>query len=450
MAKALEPMTSGPIWKRMVMFALPLLLGNLFQQLYNTVDSLIVGNFLGSSALAAVSSSGSLIFMLIGFLSGIASGAGVVVARYFGAQDRDNLQLSVHTTVAFGLLAGVVMTVIGVLFCPQILIWMDTPSSVMKESVTYLQIYFAGSMGFIMYNIFVGILQAVGDSRHPLYYLITSSVINLVLDIVFIGFFHTGVGGAAFATVIAQFISAGLCLIQLLRTDESYKLYIKKIGLDKKVLKQIIKIGLPSGIQNAIIAFANVVVQSDINAFGEMAMAGCGAYNKIEGFGFLPITSFTMAITTFVGQNLGANQYERTKKGAKFGILVTVILAEIVGIIVFIFSPLMIAAFDPTPGVVQFGIEKAKSCALFYFLLAYSHSIAAVLRGAGKAIVPMTIMITFWCIVRVTILAVAIPLLNTIQVVYWVYPITWALSSTAFLIYYKKVDWLKKPKNAAK
>lgn len=442
MAKTVEPMTEGSISKRMIFFALPLLLGNLFQQLYNTVDSLIVGNFLGSSALAAVSSSGSLIFMLIGFLSGISSGAGVVVSRYFGAKDDIGVHRSVHTTVAFGLVAGVIMTAAGVLMSPQILLWMGTPQSVMPESVTYLQIYFSGSLGFVMYNIFVGILQAIGDSRHPLYYLMISSVINLVLDVLFIEVFHTGVGGAALATVISQVFSAILCFIQLLRTSDSYRLQISKIRFDSEMLGQIIRIGLPSGVQNSIIAFANVVVQSYINGFGEMAMAGYGAYSKIEGFAFLPINSFTMAMTTFVGQNLGAEQLERTKKGARFGILATVILAELIGVVVFLLAPQLIAAFDSTPDVIRFGVEKARTAALFYCLLAYSHSVASILRGAGKAIVPMIIMMFSWCIVRVAFLAVTIPLTNSIQMVYVVYPLTWALSSLVFLFYYKKANWL--------
>lgn len=442
MTKTIAPMTSGPIWKRMTFFAMPIFLGNLFQQLYNTVDSLIVGNFLGSSALAAVSSSGSLIFMLIGFLSGIAAGAGVIVARFFGAGDEKNLKRAVHTTVAFGLVAGVLMTAIGVALSPQILIWMDTPASVMTESVIYLQIYFAGSLGFVMYNIMVGILQAVGDSRHPLYYLIVSSVVNLVLDLLFITGFHTGVGGAALATVISQLVSAFLCLMQLMRTKESYGLQIRRIGFDKNILKQIIRIGLPSGVQNSIIAFANVIVQSDINAFGEMAMAGYGAYTKVEGFGFLPINSFTMALTTFVGQNLGAKQEERTKKGAKFGVLITVLLAELIGVAVFILAPQLIAAFDPSPEIVRFGVEKARTAALFYCLLAFSHSIAAVLRGAGKTMVSMIIMMMCWCVIRVTFLSIMIPLTHSIQAVYWVYPLTWSLSSLAFFWYYKKVKWM--------
>ena len=442
MTKTAAPMTSGSIWKQMTFFAMPIFLGNLFQQLYNTVDSLIVGNFLGSSALAAVSSSGSLIFMLIGFLSGISAGAGVIVARFFGAGDEKNLQRAVHTTVAFGLVAGVLMTGVGVALSPQVLRWMDTPESVMRESVTYLQIYFAGSLGFVMYNVLVGILQAVGDSRHPLYYLIVSSVINLVLDLLFITGFHTGVGGAAVATVISQIVSALLCFWQLLRTKESYGLKIRKIRFDKGILVQIIKIGLPSGVQNSIIAFANVVVQSNINAFGEMAMAGYGAYTKVEGFGFLPINSFTMALTTFVGQNLGAKQEERTRKGARFGILAAVILAELIGVVVFLLAPQLIAAFDSSPEIIRFGVEKARTAALFYCLLAYSHSIAAILRGAGKTMVSMIIMMMCWCVIRVSFLSVMIPLTHSIQVVYWVYPLTWSLSSLAFFWYYKKAKWI--------
>lgn len=445
MTKTFEPMTSGSIFKRMIFFALPLFLGNLFQQLYNTVDSLIVGNFLGSSALAAVSSSGSLIFLLIGFLTGISTGAGVVVSRYFGAEDAGGVHRAVHTTAAFGLAAGVVMTAVGVLLSPQILVWMGTPESVMPESTTYLQIYFSGSLGFVMYNVSVGILQAIGDSRHPLYYLMISSVINLALDALFIGVLHTGVGGAALATVISQVFSAALCLIQLLRTEGSYKLQPSKIRFDAKVLRQIIRIGLPSGVQNSITAFANVIVQSYVNSFGQMAMAGCGAYSKIEGFAFLPITSFTMTLTTFVGQNLGAGQTERTRKGVRFGILAAVSLAELIGIVVFILAPQLISAFDSTPEVVRFGVEKSRTDALFFCLLAYTHSVAAVLRGAGKAVVPMLTMISSWCVARVTFLAVSVPLTHAIQMVYVVYPLTWALSSLVLFIYYKRANWMSQP-----
>ena len=303
-------MTSGSIPKQMVFFALPILLGNLFQQLYNTVDSLIVGNFLGSQALAAVSSSGNIIFLMIGFFNGVAIGAGVVISRYFGAREIERMQNAIHTTVAFGLIVSFIMTLIGVFFTPTLLRWMGTPDSVMAASVTYFKIYFLGSFGSIMYNFFVGILQAVGDSKHSLYYLIVSSVVNVVLDLFFIAVLKMGVGSAALATIISQYISAGLCLNLLLTTKGTHRIVPSKVKIHKELLGEILKYGLPSGFQNSIIGLANVVVQSNINSFGDMAMAGCGAYSKIEGFAFLPITSFTMALTTFVGQNLGARQYD--------------------------------------------------------------------------------------------------------------------------------------------
>lgn len=441
MAHTTEPMTQGPIWKRITYFALPILLGNLFQQMYNTADSLIVGNFLGKNALAAVSSTGSLIFMLIGFLSGIAIGAGVVISRYFGGNKLEEMSQAVHTTVAFGLVAGVVMTAVGVGLSPQILRWMDTPENVMYNSQLYLSIYFMGSLGSVMYNVCVGIMQAVGDSRHPLYYLIVSSVVNVVLDLFFIAGLGMGVDGAAWATIIAQYVSAIMCLWRLLRVKESYRVELRKIRFHWDMLKRVVRFGLPSGVQNSIIAIANVVVQSNINHFGDAAMAGVGAYSKIEGFGFLPITSFTMAMTTFVGQNLGAGQIERTKRGARFGTITSVILAELIGVAVFIFAPQLIAAFDTSPDVIAFGVDKARTSVLFYFLLAFSHAMASILRGAGKAVVPMFVMMICWCIIRVSFLAIAVPLTNSIQTVYWVYPLTWFLSSVTFLWYYRRMDW---------
>lgn len=441
MAQTTQPMTQGAIWKRITYFALPILLGNLFQQMYNTADSLIVGNFLGKNALAAVSSTGSLIFMLIGFLSGISIGAGVVVARYYGGNKEEELRMAVHTTVAFGLVAGVVMTAVGVGLSPQILRWMDTPENVMHNSQLYLGIYFMGSLGSVMYNICVGILQAVGDSRHPLYYLIVSSVVNVVLDLFFIAVLGMGVDGAALATIIAQYISAALCLWRLLRVKESYRVELRSIRFHWEMLKRVVRFGLPSGIQNSIIAIANVVVQSNINHFGDAAMAGVGAYSKIEGFGFLPITSFTMAMTTFVGQNLGANEIDRAKRGARFGTLVSVLMAELIGVAVFALAPLLIAAFDTSPDVIAYGVEKSRTSGLFYFLLAFSHAMASILRGAGKAMVPMFVMMVCWCIIRVAFLAIAVPMTGDIQMVYWVYPLTWFLSSVTFLWYYRRMDW---------
>lgn len=435
-------MTGGPIWKRMILFAIPLFLGNLFQQLYNTADSLIVGNFLGSDALAAVSSSGSLIFLMVGFFNGISLGAGVVIARYFGAREKEKVQDAIHTTVAFGIVAGILLTAIGLIMTPTFLRWMGTPADVLKNSVLYFRIYFLGSIAFVLYNIFVGILQSVGDSRHPLIYLIISSVTNVVLDLLFIGVFRFGVGSAAVATILSQFLSAILCLIHLMRCKEDYQIHLKKIRFDFPMLKLIISNGLPSGFQNSIISFANVIVQSNINSFGKMAVAGCGAYSKIEGFGFLPITCFALSLTTFISQNLGARQYERAKKGAKFGVLCSITMAEIVGIIIFFTAPYLVAAFNNDPQVVAFGTAQARTITLFYFLLAFSHCIAGILRGAGKSTIPMFVMLICWCIIRVSYITVAVRIIPDIKVIFWAYPITWTLSSILFIIYYFKADWI--------
>lgn len=433
---------NGSIWKGIVAFAIPLFLGNLFQQLYNTVDSLIVGNFLGSDALAAVSSSGSLIFLLVGFFNGIAVGAGVVISKYFGAKDEEGLRKAVHTDVAFGLAAGLVLTVVGMFLAPQILVLMGTPASVLPNSILYFRTYFAGSLAFVMYNIVMGILQAVGDSRHPLYYLIFSSVVNVLLDLLFVGVFRFGVGSAALATAISQAASAILCFIRLMRTSEVYQVRIREIRFHSMQLKQIINIGLPSGLQNSIISLANIVVQTNINAFGVMAVAGCGVYSKIEGFAFLPITCFAMSLTTFIGQNLGARQYDRAKKGAAFGIICSVVLAELVGVLVYFLIPYFAAGFDSNPKVVTFASGQAHVEAFFYCFLAFSHCIAGIMRGAGKSTVPMFVMLFSWCIIRITYITITVHYIPKIQVIFWAYPLTWSISSVIFLIYFLKADWI--------
>ena len=379
---------------------------------------------------------------MISFFGGLAAGAGVVIARYYGARDRENLQDAVHTTLAFGLAAGLILTAVGTLLAPQILVWMDTPPEVLPRSVTYVRIYFAGSMSMVLFNACMGIMQAVGDSQHPLGYLILSSILNVILDIVLIAVFRFGVGAAAFATILSQFVSVILCLCRLLRVEEEYRVSPRKIRFHGRMLRLIVRYGLPSGVQNSIIALANVVVQSNINAFGEMAMAGCGAYTKVEGFAFLPITSFTMALTTFVSQNLGAGELERTQRGARFGIFCSVAIAEIIGVVIYAAAPLLITAFTDEPEAIAFGVDKARICALFYGLLALSHCISAVLRGAGRAVVPMVTMLVFWCAVRVGFLMVMVPIFQTIAVVNWVYPLTWSLSSVALILYYWRADWL--------
>ena len=435
-------LTEGSIWKSMLFFAFPILLGNIFQQLYNTADAFIVGRFLEKNAYAAVSSSGSLIFLLVGFFTGIAVGAGVVIARYYGAKDYDKLHTAIHTTLAFGLAAGIILTVLGMTLTPQLLRLMKTDPQVLPNSVAYFRMYFAGSIALVLYNMCVGILQAVGDSRHPLYYLILSSLINVGLDLLFVGVFGLGVWSAATATTIAQFISLGLCLYRLCHYDTVYRVQLHKIRFNIPMLRQIVHFGLPSGVQNSIIAFANVIVQSNINAFGADAMAGCGTYSKLEGFAFLPITCFTMALTTFVSQNLGAHQYDRVKRGVRFGILCSVTMAEVIGALIFLFSPALIALFQNDPPVIAIGVKQAHIEAFFYCFLAFSHCIAAIMRGAGKPTVPMFVMLAVWCVLRVSYISIVVPMMGRIEVVFSAYPLTWFTSSVIFLIYFLKSDWL--------
>ncbi len=435
-------MTEGPISKKIISFALPVFWGSLFQQLYNVVDSLVVGNFIGRNALAAVSSAGSLTFLMVGFFSGIFMGAGVVISRYYGAGLKKRVSNAVHTTVAFGIVSGLCLTLIGTFLSPVILRLIKTPAEVLPDSLTYFRIFFCGSLTFILYNTAAGIFQAVGDSKHPLYYLLISSAVNVVLDIVFVAFFNMGIAGAAYATVLSQAISAVLAFCRLARVNGEYRVEIKKIGFDKEMIGQILTMGIPSGLQNSIIALANIVVQSNINVFGPMAVAGCGVYSKIEGFGFLPITSFTMAMTTFIGQNLGAKEYERARKGARFGILTCMVLAEAVGAAIYVSAPYLVAAFNRDPEVIRYGVMQARVITLFYCLLAFSHCVSAILRGAGRSVVPLIVMMSFWCVVRVTYITIIMHYTDDIRAVFAAYPLTWSLSSITFLIYYLKADWL--------
>ena len=435
-------MTEGKISKNIILFAIPIFLGNLFQQLYSIVDSLVVGNVLGKDALAAVSSSGSLIFLITGFINGIFVGTGVIIARYYGAKNWKDLSIAVHTTIAFGIIAGIIVTAAGMCFTPWMLKMMGTPADVLPNSILYFRLYFAGGLGIVMYNTCMGIFQAVGDSRHPLYYLIISSILNVILELLFVAVLGLGIGGSAIATVIAQFVSAILGFAKLLRVEGRHRVHIKEIQINKEMLINLLKMGIPTGIQNSVIAFANVIVQTNINAFGSVAMAGCGSYSKLEGFAFLPITSFSVSLTTFIGQNLGAKQYERAKKGARFGILTGVLLAESVGIILWLLAPILIRFFNNQPDVIAFGVMQTRTEAIFYCLLALSHCLAGILRGAGKTSIPMIVMLICWCAIRITYISIIIKLLPYIQVIFWAYPLTWFLSSVIFIIYYKKADWI--------
>lgn len=435
-------LTEGSIWKAMLLFALPVFLGNVFQQLYNAFDAWCVGNYISDDALAAVSSSGSLIFMMVSFFNGLAMGAGVVIAQAFGAKQHETMSKAIHTAIALGLLTGAVLTVAGVALTPTILQWMDTPTEVLPQSIEYFRYYFCGALFTVMYNIFVGILHAVGDSRHPLYYLIFSTFINIALDMLFVAVLGFGVGSAAVATTISQGVSALLCLLHLVRIDAPYRVHIRKIRFDKRSLKQIIRYGIPSGVQNSVISIANVFVQTNINSFGKAAMAGCGSYSKLEGFAFLPVTCFTQALSTFVGQNLGAGNHARVKKGVAFGVICSCTVAQLIGILSYIFAPQLIGFFSESADSIRFGSEHMRAICLFNCLLAFSHCIAGVMRGAGKATVPMFTMLVCWCIIRVSYITIALRFVNVLTTVSFAYPITWTLSSIIFLIYFLKADWI--------
>ena len=433
---------NGSISAGILKFTWPLFLANLFQQLYNVVDSLIVGNFLGSTELAAVTSTGSLIFLFVGFFNGTATGAGVVISKYYGMGDHDKLRRAIHTDVAFGLACGALMTLLGVIFAPQILILMGTPAEVLPLSTTYLRIYFAGSMTIIMYANLTGALQAVGDSTHPLIYLLISAVINVVLDYVFIAILGFSVGSAAVATVISQGLAAALCFAQLLGTKEIYRVHLSEIRFHKEMITQMLRLGLPSGVQNSVISIANVVVQSHINSFGEFAMAGNGIYAKLNGFAFLPVTCFSMSMTTFIGQNLGAKQYDRAKKGAKFGLCACLITAECIGLLVRFSIGGFAKFFTDVPAVIEYSVTEAHIESFFFFLLAFDHCVSGIMRGAGKAIVGMIGMLTFWCVIRVAYITIVTSFIPDIRVVFWAYPLTWFLCAVFLLIYFIKADWI--------
>ena len=437
-------MTEGVIWKELLLFSVPLLLGNLFQQLYNAVDSVVVGNYIGAQALAAVGSSAPVINLLVSFFMGLSVGAGVIISRYFGARNMESLQDSIHTSLALTMTAGIFMTLFGIIFSPTILRWIGTPSDVMSSSVLYLRIYFGGILSVMLYNMGSGILRAVGDSKNPLYFLIVSSITNILLDLLFVIVFDMGIAGVGWATLIAQTISAMLTLLLLIKTKQEYKVTLKKIRFHKDKLIEIIRLGLPSGIQNGVVSFSNVIVQSNINAFGSLAMAGCGAYTKIDGFAILPVMSYSMALTTFTGQNMGAKKYDRVKQGARSGIIMSLLTTIAISALLLIFGEQVLSIFSDNPKVISYGLYMMHVLAPFYIFLAISHAFNGIIRGAGITTIPMIVMITCWCGMRMTWILASVPIFHDIGVVFMGWPLTWAASALWLFLYYKKGNWMKR------
>lgn len=440
-------MTEGDIRKKMLLFAIPVMLGNLFQQLYNTADSLIVGNFLGPQSLAAVASTGSLIYLIIGLFNGMSMGAGTVIARYIGARDDDFTERAVHTAIAVGLLFSVVISAGGYFLAEPLLRLMGSPEDVLPQSARYLSIYFGGSFSVIMYNMFVGILQASGDSRHPLIYLVISSVINILLDLLFIAVFGMGVEGAAFATILSQLFSAVAAGIRLSRTQGAIRFRPSRIRFDGDSLRQILRYGVPTGAQSCVIDLSNVLIQSFVNSFGSAVMAGFGAYSKIEGFTFLPVGAFQMALATFVSQNIGAGEHERARKGILFGVGTGAVLSEVIGILVVIFARPILGIFGNDADVIKYGMLRAVICAPFMLLPAYAHTMSATMRGIGKPMAPMVILLSCWCAVRVFLLFTVGRVWHNVLLLCWIYPFTWTISTVVYTIYAfrlrKEFPWLK-------
>ena len=436
-------MTSGVIWKELLLFSIPLLLGNLFQLLYNTVDSIVVGNFVGHQALAAVGASTPLINMLIGFFMGVAAGAGVLVSRFFGARKLEELHIAGHTFVAFTFLFGVLMMVAGITLTPLFLQWMGTPADIMDMAVLYLRIYFLGIIPTMLYNSGAGILQAVGDSRRPLCFLTIASVLNIILDLVFVIQLNMGVAGVAWATLIAQTVSCILVAVTLLRSKESYQIIPKKIRIDKPMLMQIVRLGIPSGLQQMIVSFSNVLVMSYVNRFGSAAIAGFSSANKFDNFLGLPVNSFMLAITTFVGQNMGAKQIERVKKGINTCMFMGIGIVIAIGIPAYLFSDLCIRMFSQEADVIYYGSWMMRTLVPFYSILNIAQVLTGAVRGTGNTTVPMLINVFYYCIIRQVFLAVAMMFVNSIVVVFWSYPLTWTLSAVTLFIYYKRGSWLK-------
>lgn len=434
-------MTEGNIWKQIIFFSIPLILGNLFQQLYNTVDSIVVGNYIGSEALAAVGASSSIINLLIGFCVGASAGAGVVIAQSYGASDKERTKRAVHSTIAIAVLSGTVLLFVGILFTPQILTWMGTPAEVFDGAATYLKIYFGGIVFNVVYNMSAGILNAVGNSRRSLLYLMIAAVSNVFLDLFFVVVLRMGIAGVALATDISQLISCVFVLAFLVRSTDLYRVTLREIKLYKEEAVRIIQIGIPTGLQNIVISFSNVIVQSSVNTFGANAMAGFTSYMKIDGFNILPVLSFSMAATTFCGQNIGAGKYDRVRKGMWISLLLGIVYSILAGILLLLFAKSVIGIFTGNGEVISYGVEMFKYFCPFYFILAFMNILSGTIRGTGKTVEPMLIFLASLCVFRILWIFVTQKLFGQIEWIYMAYPASWIVGGVLMGAYGLKGKW---------
>ena len=437
MSTKVVSMTEGKIWKKLLLFSIPLMLGSFFQQLYNTADSIIVGNFVGKEALAAIGTTDNLINTFIGFFMGLSTGAGIIISQYFGAKDEKNVQIAVNTTIGLTFVMSVICTVCALGFRTQMLKLMNTPTEVFVQADAYLRIYFLGVTGLLFYNMGAGILRAVGDSRRPLYFLIFSAVLNIVLDLIFVAGFSLGVEGAAYATVISQGASAVLVMIVLSRERASYRVVWNRIRLNPEMTRKIVRVGLPMASQSAVVSFSNVFVQSYINHFGAAAMAGWSAYGKVDKFCLLPIQSLSLGLMTFVGQNYGAKRYDRIRKGIRTGLTMCFGIAICMIILINLFAESLVSMFIQSPDVVRLGTLFIHIEMPFYLALCVNSVYDSTLRGIGMTKGPMLIMMTNSILFRQIYLFVVSRVSESMIPIVLGYPLGWILCSVMLVLYYK-------------
>ena len=432
-----NPMVEGVIWKRMLSFFFPILLGTFFQQLYNTADALIVGRILGESALAAVGGSAGIITMtVVGFFMGLTSGASIIAAQMLGAKDRESVNESLHTIYAFSILSGLLLTVAGILLTEQMLLWLQTPESLMEGSIEYLWIYFAGLTFVLIYNTGASVLRALGDAKHPFWYLIVCSVINIVLDYVLIVYGHMGIAGAAAATVIAQAVSAVLVTLRLCRYRQVCDFQLRKIRINADMMKRELRLGLPGGVQSAMYCISGLITTAALNVFGETPVAAWTAYTKFDAIFWMISGAMGITITTFVGQNFGAGQFDRIHKGVRLMNWAYLIIAVISSIIFVVLRVPLYRLFVETQEAVEIGSRMLLLITPFYILNMYIENYSGALRGMGDTVAPMVISIVGVCIFRIIYLAIFMPMYRSLDVLCIMYPVTWALTNLMYFIYY--------------
>lgn len=436
-------MTEGGIFKNLLFFAAPLILGNLLQQMYNAVDSIIVGNYVGSNALAAVGAGASLIYLLIAFSLGASVGAGVIVSQYLGAKDKEGVHKAVHTAMTISIILGLILTAGGILFSRKLLVMMNTPAEILDDAACYLRIYSYGLIFNVVYNMAAGILNAAGNSRRSLMYLAAAAVVNIFMDLLLIAGLKIGVAGAAIATNFSQAISCILALWFLFQVPADYRISLKSLRIHKAMALRIIQIGLPTGIQNMVISFSNILIQASINQYGATAVAGFSAYLKIDGFNILPVLSFSMAITTFIGQNYGAGKYDRMKKGMWVTLLMGIVYTVLTGILLLTFSGQIMRLFSEDLGVIAYGQTAMRYFCPFYWILAILHSLAGTVRGTGKSIPPMVVLLVSLCLFRIVWIQFVLPYYTSIEGIFILYPVSWLVGAVLMILYTWKGKWIK-------